>query len=156
MVLLLATACSTPVKEKESKDTTTTSKASTKEVKDSLAYTAEEIKSETLRAWNAYKKYAWGYDVLLPLSKKGYNWYKESLSISPFDAYSTLAVMGLDKEAKEIEKYALSKDWNQDVYVQVFEVNIRILGGLLAIYEYSQNPKVLEKAIDFGNRNNFV
>jgi len=119
----------------------------------SLSYTADDVKSEALRVWNSYKKYAWGYDVLLPLSKKGYNWYnEEALGISPFDAYSTLAVMGLEKEAKEIEEYALSKDWNQDVYVQVFEVNIRILGGLLAMYDHTQNPKILEKAIDFGNR----
>ena len=119
---------------------------------DTLAYTADEIRVETKRAWQAYKDYAWGYDVLLPLSKSGYNWYEESLGISPFDAYSTLAIMGFDEEAKEIEEYALSKDWDQDIYVQVFEVNIRILGGLLAIYDHSQNPEVLQKAIDFGDR----
>ncbi len=116
------------------------------------SYDAEEVKAETLRAWNAYKEYAWGYDVLLPLSKKGYNWYDESLGISPFDAYSTLSIMGLDAEAKEIEEYALSKDWDQDVYVQIFEVNIRILGGLLAIYDDTKNPAILAKAIDFGDR----
>ncbi len=117
-----------------------------------FAYTAEQVKFEMIRSWNAYKEYAWGYDVLLPLSKSGYNWYDTSLGISPFDAYSTLAVMGLDKEAKEIEEYAVSKNWDQDVFVQVFEVNIRILGGLLAIYDDTKNPKILEKAIDFGDR----
>jgi hypothetical protein len=122
------------------------------EESDSLSYTSDEVKTETLRAWSAYKKYAWGYDVLLPLSKSGYNWYDESLGISPFDAYSTLTFMGLEKEAHEIEDYALSKQWDTDVYVQVFEVNIRILGGLLAIYDDSRNPEILKKAIDFGNR----
>ena len=117
-----------------------------------LTYSSEEIKHETLRTWAAYKKYAWGYDVLLPLTKKGYNWYHESLGISPIDAYSTLSVMGLEDEAKEIEEYALSKDWDQDVYVQVFEVNIRILGGLLAIYDDTKNPEILKQAIDFGDR----
>ncbi|MEM7162627.1 MAG: glycoside hydrolase family 47 protein [Bacteroidota bacterium] len=104
------------------------------------------------RSWTAYKEYAWGYDVLLPLSKRGFNWYNQSLGISPIDAHSTLAVMGLEVEAKEIEEYALSMDWDRDVYAQVFEVNIRILGGLLAIYDHTQNPKILNKAIDFGNR----
>ena len=145
--LLLFFSCNTSSKTEKKELKTSVSKKDTIQ-----SYTAEEIKSETLRSWEAYKKYAWGYDVLLPLSKSGYNWYKESLGISPFDAYSTLAVMGLTKEAKEIEEYALSKDWNQDVYVQVFEVNIRILGGLLAIYDHTQNPKVLEKAIDFADR----
>lgn len=119
---------------------------------DSLHYNSEEIKEEMLRSWTAYKKYAWGYDVLLPLSKKGYNWYDESLGISPFDAYSTLAVMGLDEEAKEVMDYALSKNWDQNIEVQVFEVNIRILGGLLAIYDDTKNLEILEKAIDFGDR----
>ena len=117
-----------------------------------IAYLPEEIKLETKKSWDAYKKYAWGYDVLLPLSKSGYNWYDQSLGISPFDAYSTLAIMGLEKEAREIVDYALEKNWNQDIYVQVFEVNIRILGGLLVMYDFTRNPKILEKAIDFGNR----
>ena len=113
---------------------------------------AEEVRNEMLRSWNDYKKYAWSYDVLLPLSKKGFNWYEESLGISPYDAYSTLKVMGFEDEAKEIEAYALSMDWDKDIYVQVFEVNIRILGGMLAIYEYSRNPAILEKVRDFADR----
>ncbi len=115
-------------------------------------YSKEDVRSEMKRSWNAYKEHAWGYDVLKPLSGQGYNWYDESLGISPFDAYSTLALMGMDEEAKEVEAYALAKDWDQDIYVQIFEVNIRILGGLLAMYDHSQNPAVLDKAIDFGNR----
>lgn len=121
-------------------------------VNDSLYYDTSDIKAEMLRSWNAYKEYAWGDDVLLPLSKSGFNWYEESLGISPIDAYSTLAIMGFTEEAQEIEDYALAMDWDKDVYVQVFEVNIRILGGLLAIYDIGGNPKVLDKAIDFGNR----
>lgn len=122
------------------------------DVPNSDSILAKEVKSQTLRSWNAYREYAWGDDVLLPLSKKGFNWYEDSLGISPYDAYSTLKVMGLDKEAEEVEDYALAMDWNKDVYVQVFEVNIRILGGLLSMYDYSQNPQILEKAIDFADR----
>lgn len=134
------------------KNTAQTQAQDSQPVGDSLAYTAQDIKAETIRTWNAYKQYAWGYDVLLPLSKKGYNWYEESLGISPIDAYSTLAVMGFDKETQEIEQYALAMDWDKDVFVQVFEVNIRIMGGLLAIYEHTRNPEALKKAIDFGDR----
>ncbi|TRX50035.1 glycoside hydrolase family 47 [Fulvivirga sp. M361] len=113
---------------------------------------AQQVKEETLRSWKGYKQHAWGYDVLLPLSKKGFNWYDETLGISPYDAYSTLKVMGFDEEAHEIEQYALKENWDKDVYVQVFEVNIRILGGLLAMYEYTRNPNILEKVRDFGDR----
>jgi len=117
-----------------------------------LTILQEEVKLETLRSWNDYKKYAWGHDVLLPLSKKSFDWYEESLGISPIDAYSTLKVMGFEKEAKEIEEYALAMDWDKDLYIQTFEVNIRILGGLLSMYHYSQNEAILAKAQDFGDR----
>ncbi|MGI2259820.1 glycoside hydrolase family 47 protein [Shewanella sp. GXUN23E] len=113
---------------------------------------AREVKAEMQRSWQAYRKYAWGDDVLLPLSAQGFNWYESSLGISPYDAYSTLKVMGMDKEADEVRTYALEMDWDKDVYVQVFEVNIRILGGLLAMYDDSQDPAVLAKAVDFADR----
>ncbi|MEM7186271.1 MAG: glycoside hydrolase family 47 protein [Bacteroidota bacterium] len=144
LVLLLIFSCNTPKKEQKTMVPNTSN--------DSLAYTAEEIKAQMLRSWKAYKTYAWGKDVLLPLSKAGYNWYDESLGISPIDAYSTLSVMGLEEEARDVENYALAMNWDKDVYVQVFEVNIRILGGLLAIYDRTKNPEVLQKAIDFGDR----
>ena len=38
---------------------------------------AEKIKSEFLRSWNAYKTYAWGHDVLLPVSKGYLDWYEQ-------------------------------------------------------------------------------
>ena len=124
-----------------------------REIKDpALSKLQEEVKSETLRSWNDYRKYAWGHDVLLPISKSSFDWYEESLGISPIDAYSTLKVMGLDAEAKEIEEYALAMDWNKDLYVQTFEVNIRILGGLLSMYHYTRNEAILNKALDFGDR----
>ncbi|MCA9256750.1 MAG: glycoside hydrolase family 47 protein [Phycisphaerales bacterium] len=112
---------------------------------------AAEVRAEMRRCWRDYKTYAWGHDVLLPISRRGHNWYDHSLGISPFDAYSTLVVMGFDEEAREIEQYALSMDWDKDVYVQVFEVNIRILGGLLSMYHYSGNPAILDKARDFAD-----
>lgn len=114
---------------------------------------AAQVKKEAVRSWHAYEKYAWGKDVLLPLSKGNKNWYTESLSISPIDAYSTLKVMGLDDEAKRVENYIIdSTNFDKDIFVKVFEVNIRVLGGLLAMYQYSGNELVLAKAEDFGRR----
>jgi len=138
-IILLTVSCS--VKQ----ETKTTEHPAEKELADS-------VRSEMIRSWNAYKQYAWGYDVLLPVTKKGFNWYQESLGISPYDAYSTLKVMGLDSAAAEIESYALAENWDKDVNVQTFEVNIRILGELLAMYEYTQNPEILDKVRDFGDR----
>ena len=114
---------------------------------------AKEVASETLRSWQAYKEYAWGHDVLMPLSKSHRDWYTKPLYISPIDAYSTLKLMGFDDEAVEIENYVIdSLDFDVDVDAKIFEINIRILGGLLAMYELSENPKILAKAQDFADR----
>lgn len=114
---------------------------------------AEEVKQETLRSWKAYKQYAWGHDALKPLTKSAEDWYEHPLYISPIDAYSTLKLMGFDAEAKEIEDYVVdSLSWDKDVDAKVFEVDIRILGGLLSMYELTGNPKVLAKTVDFADR----
>ncbi|MBN3035663.1 MAG: glycoside hydrolase family 47 protein [Bacteroidales bacterium] len=120
---------------------------------DPYAKLASEVREETRRAWEAYRQYAWGHDVLLPLSKSYRDWYEQSLHISPIDAYSTLKLMGLEVEAGEIERYVADFiDFDKDIFVKTFEVNIRILGGLLAIYQYTGNEKILRQAEDFGRR----
>lgn len=114
---------------------------------------AEDVRNETLRSWQAYKKYAWGHDALAPLSKTAKDWYEEPLYISPIDAYSTLFMMGIEDETRLIEAYvADSLDFDKDLDAKVFEVNIRILGGLLSMYELSRNAAVLDKARDFADR----
>ena len=114
---------------------------------------AQNVVDETLRSWKAYKQYAWGHDGLMPLSKSYEDWYDEPLYISPIDAFSTLYLMGLEGEAREVENYVVdSLDFDKDIEAKVFEVNIRILGGLLAMYGHTQNPGVLEKARDFADR----
>lgn len=114
---------------------------------------AEEIVHETKRTWDSYRKYAWGHDVLAPLSKSFKDWYEEPLYISPIDAYSTLFIMGLRREAAEIEEYVVHNlDFDKNLDAKIFEVNIRILGGLLSMYEMSANERILEKARDFADR----
>ncbi|MBN2280737.1 MAG: glycoside hydrolase family 47 protein [Candidatus Marinimicrobia bacterium] len=114
---------------------------------------AREVVEETFRTWQSYRQYAWGHDVLRPLTKSYQDWYAEPLYISPIDAYSTLHLMGLTEETRRIEKYVVdSLDFDKDIDAKIFEVNIRILGGLLAMYEHSRNEQVLDKARNFANR----
>ncbi|OAV45172.1 hypothetical protein A3850_012015 [Lewinella sp. 4G2] len=114
---------------------------------------AAEVRAETERVWAAYERYAWPHDNLLPLSKSYRDWYAEPIFISPIDGYSTLKLMGLDEQANRIERYvADSISFDRDIDVKVFEVNIRVLGGLLAMYAETKNPAVLAKAADFGDR----
>jgi hypothetical protein len=114
---------------------------------------AEQIKSEFIRSWEGYKSYAWGHDVLLPVSRGFMDWYEESLHISPIDAYSTMKIMGLDAEAEKVKQYVKdSVRFDKDIFVKPFEVNIRVLGGLLAMYEWSGDVQMLNIAKDFGDR----
>jgi hypothetical protein len=114
---------------------------------------AVRVRHDVQRSWDAYCRYAWGKDVLLPMEKTGLNWYEHSLGISPVDAFSTLAITGLTGEADSVVEYvadSLSFDIDQDV--KVFEVNIRVLGGLVSMYQLTGDERILEKARDFGNR----
>ncbi len=68
---------------------------------------ANNVKTEFLHAWNGYKKYAWGHDELKPITKKPHDWYGTSLYMTPVDAYDTMVLMGLNKEAEQDKKLIL-------------------------------------------------
>ena len=114
---------------------------------------ANEVKKEFLHSWNAYKQHAWGADGIRPLSKQPYNWYDESLLMTPIDAFDTMVLMGLTKEAEEAKQLLLAKlFFDKKISVKNFEITIRILGGLLSAYQLSGEQKFLSLAEDLGNR----
>ncbi len=114
---------------------------------------AKEVKEAFLHSWKSYMTYAWGTDALMPLSKKGHNWYKTSLLMTPVDAYDVMIIMGLKDEAAEAKKLIFEKlRFDVDMDVQNFEVSIRILGGLLSAYELDGDEQFLKLAKDLGNR----
>ena len=114
---------------------------------------ADSVRRETLRSWNAYVHYAWGRDEFRPLSKQAADWYAEPLALTPIDAYSALKLMGLEEQARRVERFvADSVRFDRNIEVKTFELDIRVLGGLLCMYHLSGNPAVLSKAEDFGNR----
>jgi ER degradation enhancer, mannosidase alpha-like 2 len=103
--------------------------------------------------WEGYKQYAWGSDELRPLTKTPRNWYSRSLLMTPVDAYDTFILLGLKKEAGEAKKLILdSLDFNRNDEVQVFEITIRLLGGLITAYENDGDPKFLSLAENLGKR----
>jgi hypothetical protein len=114
---------------------------------------AADVVRETKRTWDAYAAHAWGHDELKPLSRGYRDWYGEPLGISPVDAYDTLKIMGLESDARRIEAYVDHElSFDKDVSVKTFELNIRVLGGLLSMYDLTGDPAVLAKAVDFANR----
>jgi len=114
---------------------------------------ATEVKAEFLHAWNGYKTYAWGHDALKPLSKTYHDWYGESFCMTPVDAFDAMILMGLNDEAHEVKNLILETlSFDKDVFVQNFEVTIRLLGGLLSAYQMDGDPGFLKLAEDLGKK----
>jgi mannosidase alpha-like ER degradation enhancer 2 len=114
---------------------------------------ADQVRKAFIHAWNGYKTQAWGYDALQPLSGKGHNWYAHSLLMTPVDAFDTMILMGLKKEAEETKTLILdSLSFDHDMEVQVFEVSIRVFAGLLSAFELDGDKRFIILAEDLANR----
>lgn len=114
---------------------------------------AGNVRAEFLHAWSGYKKYAWGHDDLRPLTKSYHDWYAEPLLMTPVDALDTMFLMGLNDEAMSTREYIFTHlSFDKDIYVQNFEITIRLLGGLLSSYELTGDPRLLRLAEDLGKR----
>jgi mannosidase alpha-like ER degradation enhancer 2 len=113
----------------------------------------EKIVNAAKFAWNGYTLYAKGFDALKPIRKQGENWYKTSLLMTPVDAFDTFTIMGLKAEADEAKGMILSTlNFDLDMEVQLFEINIRLLGGLLSAYEFDGDKRFLSLAEDLCKR----
>src|SRR3989449_10944608 len=114
---------------------------------------AARVRTEFLHAWNNYERYAWGHDALRPLSKTAYDWYGQSLLMTPVDALDTLVLMHLDAEAAKARSLIVTDlSFDRDIYVKNFELTIRLLGGLLSSYQLTGDKRLLSLAEDLGNR----
>ncbi len=112
-----------------------------------------KIRSELLDSWKAYEQYAWGHDELRPLSKQPRDWYGQSLLMTPVDSLDTLLLAGLNDEAQKARTLIVERlDFDKDISVKVFEVTIRLLGGLLSGYQLTGDPRLLRLADDLGAR----
>ncbi|XP_019892284.2 endoplasmic reticulum mannosyl-oligosaccharide 1,2-alpha-mannosidase isoform X1 [Musca domestica] len=111
----------------------------------------EAVVNAFRHSWEGYKKYAWGHDNLKPMSESSYDWFGLGLTI--IDSLDTMYIMGLEDEFVEARNWVnefLNFDVNRDV--NLFEVTIRILGGLLSAYHLSADKVFLKKSIELGNR----
>ena len=113
----------------------------------------EKVKQAAQHAWQGYKQYAWGADDLKPLTKQPKLWYKNSMLMTPVDAFDTFTLLELTDEAAAAKQLILSElNFNIDNDVQVFEITIRLLAGLLTAYELDGDKKFLVLAEDLGKR----
>uniref|UniRef100_A0A8R1TW13 alpha-1,2-Mannosidase n=1 Tax=Onchocerca volvulus TaxID=6282 RepID=A0A8R1TW13_ONCVO len=107
-------------------------------------------------AWSNYRKYAWGFNELKPLSHSGHSasiFGSGKLGATIVDALDTLYIMGLKEEYEEgrnwVEKFFDLKISVADI--SVFETNIRFIGGLLAAYALTGDKMYIQKATDVAN-----
>ena len=104
-------------------------------------------------AWRGYERYAWGHDELRPLTAGARDWHAQSLLMTPVDAFDTMLLMGLDSEAARAKAIILERlSFDRDFPVQVFEVTIRMLGGLITGYQMDGDERFLRLAVDLANR----
>lgn len=102
-------------------------------------------------SWKGYKEYAWGHDNLKPVSMGSHDWFGLGLTI--VDSLDTMYIMDLQEEFEEARNWVdqfLNFDINRDV--NLFEVTIRVLGGLLSSYHLSGDKMFLKKSVELGNR----
>jgi len=111
------------------------------------------VRQEIKFAWDAYKAYAWGHGELRPLSRTPANWYAEPLGLTIVDTLDTLIIAGLEDEAREALDWIVNHlSFSRDMYVSAFEINIRMLGGIISGYLFSGKPRLLDLAVDLGDR----
>ncbi|HEV8242117.1 MAG TPA: glycoside hydrolase family 47 protein [Thermoanaerobaculia bacterium] len=114
---------------------------------------AAQVRGELLHSWQAYERLAWGHDELRPLSRTVRDWYGEPLLMTPVDSLDTLLLAGLPEEAAKAQALIAKRlSFDRDASVQVFEVTIRLLGGLLAGYQMTGDRRLLVLAEDLGSR----
>ncbi|KAK3297228.1 glycoside hydrolase [Chaetomium fimeti] len=103
------------------------------------------------RCWKSYRKLAWMSDELKPISGARHNPFG-GWGATLVDSLDTLWIMGLKEEFEHAvaatSKISFDKVPNQDI--NVFETNIRYLGGFLAAYDLSGDKRLLTKAREVG------
>jgi mannosyl-oligosaccharide alpha-1,2-mannosidase len=119
----------------------------------------DEIRNAMRASYRAYEKYAFGFDELQPKSLRGSN-NQGGVSASVIDAIDTLKIMNLEEEYERARAHLLKDETSGlknlasarlDQGISVFETNIRVLGGLLSIYDLTSDEKFLERAVQVAN-----
>ena len=116
---------------------------------------AQQVRDEYVHAWNGYKRFAWGFDEVAPISGKPKDFFVDghSFGLSIIEAMDTLYVMGLDDELAACVKWLRSHlNFDVDGKVQMFEAVIRMVAGLLAGYYATGEKFLLDGARDLADR----
>ena len=117
---------------------------------------AQSVRAEMAWAWRNYVERAFGHDQIKPVSGGAEEFFFPNgpgLGLSMVEALDTLYLMGLDAELEEAVTW-ITRNLRFDIddYIQVFETNIRMVGGLLSGWMATKDKRLLDLAHDLGNR----
>jgi hypothetical protein len=113
----------------------------------------EEVVAAFKHSWGGYEAVAFGQDELQPISNRANPKAFLGLGMTVIDAMDLLWLIIKTTDHPELKPswdrcldfVKNSLDFTKDTYVSLFETTIRILGGLLAAYDLSGEPILLEK-----------
>ncbi|PYH96797.1 seven-hairpin glycosidase [Aspergillus ellipticus CBS 707.79] len=112
------------------------------------------VKKAFKHAWKGYKENAWLRDELSPLSG-GHRETFAGWAATLVDSLDTLVIMGLTDEFEEALEAIEQIDFTTTdaIQINVFETNIRYLGGLLGAYDltHGKYPILLQKATEIAD-----
>ncbi|PVH99029.1 glycoside hydrolase family 47 protein [Periconia macrospinosa] len=113
----------------------------------------EAVKESFTRSWQSYKQHAWAQDELQPVSGNSVQTLG-GWGVTLVDSVDTLWIMGMKEEFREAVNAISKIDFKpESVELNLFEVNIRYLGGLLSAYDLTEckDYKLLEKALEVAD-----
>ncbi|KAK9413475.1 putative Glycoside hydrolase family 47 protein [Seiridium unicorne] len=112
----------------------------------------EQVRHTFQRDWEAYRKFAWMKDALMPVTG-GYRDQFSGWAATLVDSLDTLWIMGMRAEFDEAVAAVAEIDFGNSTSdrVNTFETNIRYMGGLLSAYDLSSRPVLLAKARELGD-----
>ncbi|KAL5121156.1 hypothetical protein ACEQ8H_001008 [Pleosporales sp. CAS-2024a] len=112
----------------------------------------DEVRKQFLKCWRNYRARAWMHDEIKPISGEVADHFG-GWAATLIDALDTLWIMGFSDEFNSAIDDIASIDFGYTPLEQinVFETNIRHLGGLLAAFDLSRDKRLLAKAVEVGN-----
>lgn len=111
-----------------------------------------EVRALARANWASYRTHAWLDDALLPIAGTGTTQFA-GWAATLVDSLDTLWIMGLRPEFDEAVAAVAAIDFgkSKSTSINMFETNIRYLGGLLGAYDLSKRPVLLQKARELGD-----
>lgn len=111
----------------------------------------DAVKAAMQRCWSSYRKHAWMSDEITPVSGTRHNPFG-GWGATLVDGLDTLWIMGMKKEFEDAVAAASKINFDKvpEEDINLFETNIRYLGGFLAAYDLSGDRRLLKKAREVG------